>query len=104
VSAYIQKGAKVGFVGWRGMVGSVLMQRMQQESDFALIAPTFFSTSAIGGDGPVIAGKPTGKLANASTTPMTSIPNLKRRAGAAIGLTQRRLFEWQMTPLSFLIH
>jgi aspartate-semialdehyde dehydrogenase len=66
VSAYIQKGAKVGFVGWRGMVGSVLMQRMQQESDFALITPTFFSTSAIGGDGPVIAGKPTGKLADAS--------------------------------------
>jgi aspartate-semialdehyde dehydrogenase len=66
VSAYLQKGAKVGFVGWRGMVGSVLMQRMQQENDFGLINATFFSTSAIGGDGPVIAGKPSGKLADAS--------------------------------------
>ncbi|MGL5335179.1 MAG: aspartate-semialdehyde dehydrogenase [Enterovibrio sp.] len=39
---------KVGLVGWRGMVGSVLMQRMQQEGDFALIEPVFFSTSQIG--------------------------------------------------------
>ncbi|HEY2024652.1 MAG TPA: aspartate-semialdehyde dehydrogenase, partial [Paraburkholderia sp.] len=35
----------VGLVGWRGMVGSVLMQRMQQEGDFDLIEPVFFSTS-----------------------------------------------------------
>jgi aspartate-semialdehyde dehydrogenase len=59
-------GSKVGFVGWRGMVGSVLMQRMQQEQDFALIAPTFFSTSAAGGQGPVIDGKATGALQNAN--------------------------------------
>ncbi|MGL5251351.1 MAG: aspartate-semialdehyde dehydrogenase [Enterovibrio sp.] len=39
---------KVGLVGWRGMVGSVLMQRMQQEGDFALIEPVFFSTSQAG--------------------------------------------------------
>lgn len=57
---------KVGLVGWRGMVGSVLMQRMQQENDFSLITPSFFSTSAAGGDGPVINGEATGKLLNAN--------------------------------------
>lgn len=39
---------KVGLVGWRGMVGSVLMQRMQQEGDFDLIEPVFFTTSQAG--------------------------------------------------------
>jgi aspartate-semialdehyde dehydrogenase len=39
----------VGLVGWRGMVGSVLMDRMQAEGDFALIEPLFFSTSNAGG-------------------------------------------------------
>lgn len=43
---------KVGFVGWRGMVGSVLMQRMREEKDFALIEPVFFTTSNPGGKGP----------------------------------------------------
>ena len=43
---------KIGFVGWRGMVGSVLMDRMRAESDFALIDPVFFTTSDIGGKGP----------------------------------------------------
>ena len=42
----------VGLVGWRGMVGSVLMQRMQEEGDFALIEPIFFSTSNAGGAAP----------------------------------------------------
>jgi aspartate-semialdehyde dehydrogenase len=42
----------VGLVGWRGMVGSVLMERMQAEGDFALIEPVFFSTSAAGGKAP----------------------------------------------------
>ena len=42
----------VGLVGWRGMVGSVLMQRMQQENDFALFEPLFFSTSNAGGAAP----------------------------------------------------
>ena len=41
--------ALVGLVGWRGMVGSVLMERMQAEGDFALIEPVFFSTSNAGG-------------------------------------------------------
>jgi len=42
----------VGLVGWRGMVGSVLMDRMQQEGDFAHIEPVFFSTSNAGGKAP----------------------------------------------------
>jgi aspartate-semialdehyde dehydrogenase len=42
----------VGLVGWRGMVGSVLMDRMQAEGDFALIEPLFFSTSNAGGKAP----------------------------------------------------
>ncbi|MCD0491842.1 aspartate-semialdehyde dehydrogenase [Chromobacterium violaceum] len=46
---------KVGFVGWRGMVGSVLMQRMREENDFAAIAePVFFTTSNVGGKAPDI--------------------------------------------------
>lgn len=47
---------KVGFVGWRGMVGSVLMQRMQEENDFAALEPVFFSTSQAGGTAPFNAG------------------------------------------------
>ena len=45
----------VGLVGWRGMVGSVLMQRMQEEGDFAHIEPVFFSTSNAGGKAPSMA-------------------------------------------------
>ncbi|WP_075111745.1 aspartate-semialdehyde dehydrogenase [Noviherbaspirillum massiliense] len=45
----------VGLVGWRGMVGSVLMQRMQAEGDFAHIEPVFFSTSNAGGKAPAMA-------------------------------------------------
>ena len=55
---------RVGLVGWRGMVGSVLMQRMQAEQDFALIEPVFFSTSQVGGRGPVI-GKDVAPLKDA---------------------------------------
>jgi aspartate-semialdehyde dehydrogenase len=47
---------RVGIVGWRGMVGSVLMQRMREEGDFALIEPVFFTTSNVGGAGPAEAG------------------------------------------------
>ena len=46
----------VGFVGWRGMVGSVLMERMQAENDFEGIEPVFFTTSNVGGAGPAFAG------------------------------------------------
>src|SRR5574340_796884 len=45
---------QVGLVGWRGMVGSVLMQRMQEERDFDHVEPVFFSTSQAGGAGPAI--------------------------------------------------
>jgi aspartate-semialdehyde dehydrogenase len=43
---------RVGFIGWRGMVGSVLVQRMREENDFAGVAPVFFSTSSVGGSAP----------------------------------------------------
>jgi len=43
---------RVAIIGWRGMVGSVLMQRMREEKDFARIEPVFFSTSNIGGMAP----------------------------------------------------
>jgi len=48
---------KVGFIGWRGMVGSVLMERMRAERDFDLIEPAFYSTSQAGGEGPAIGKK-----------------------------------------------
>lgn len=55
---------RVGLVGWRGMVGSVLMDRMLAENDFALIDPVFFTTSNVGGRGPAI-GKDTPALKDA---------------------------------------
>ena len=48
-------GNVVGLVGWRGMVGSVLLDRMQAENDFDLIEPVFFSTSNAGGAAPAMA-------------------------------------------------
>ena len=48
-------GNRVGLVGWRGMVGSVLMDRMLAEKDFDLIEPIFFSTSNVGGAAPAMA-------------------------------------------------
>lgn len=56
----------VGFIGWRGMVGSVLMERMRDERDFELIDPVFFTTSNVGGAGPAI-GKPTALLKDAAS-------------------------------------
>jgi aspartate-semialdehyde dehydrogenase len=47
---------RVGFIGWRGMVGSVLLQRMREENDFAGMEPIFFSTSKVGGAAPNEAG------------------------------------------------
>jgi aspartate-semialdehyde dehydrogenase len=55
---------RVGFVGWRGMVGSVLMQRMLEEGDFERIDPVFFSTSNAGGAGPAV-GRPVPRLRDA---------------------------------------
>lgn len=56
---------KLGMIGWRGMVGSVLMDRMLQENDFDKVEPLFFSTSQAGQDAPSVNGKNTGKLADA---------------------------------------
>jgi aspartate-semialdehyde dehydrogenase len=54
---------RVGLIGWRGMVGSVLLQRMAEENDFAGIEPVFFSTSNAGGIPPAPASG--GKLLDA---------------------------------------
>ncbi|HJQ63990.1 MAG TPA: aspartate-semialdehyde dehydrogenase [Burkholderiales bacterium] len=59
---------KVGLVGWRGMVGSVLVQRMLAERDFDLIDPVFFSTSQVGGRGPAI-GKTVAAVKDARDVP-----------------------------------
>ena len=56
---------QVGIIGWRGMVGSVLVQRMREERDFDLIDPTFFSTSQAGAAGPEI-GKRTPAVKDAN--------------------------------------
>ena len=55
---------RAGFVGWRGMVGSVLMERMVAENDFRGFEPVFFSTSQIGVPGPTLGGS-TGMLKDA---------------------------------------
>ncbi len=55
---------KVGIVGWRGMVGSVLMQRMREARDFDHFEPVFFSTSQVGGTAPEV-GKTVPVLQNA---------------------------------------
>jgi len=55
---------RVGLVGWRGMVGSVLMERMRAEGDFALIEPVFFSTSQAGAKAPNV-GKDAAPLGDA---------------------------------------
>ncbi|MFV8896045.1 aspartate-semialdehyde dehydrogenase [Serratia fonticola] len=55
----------VGFIGWRGMVGSVLMQRMTEERDFDAIRPVFFSTSQLGAAAPSFGGQQQGTLQDA---------------------------------------
>jgi aspartate-semialdehyde dehydrogenase len=49
---------KVGIIGWRGMVGSVLLDRMREEGDFDLVSPTFFSTTQAGAAGPQVGSSP----------------------------------------------
>jgi aspartate-semialdehyde dehydrogenase len=56
---------RVGIVGWRGMVGSVLVQRMREERDFELVEPVFLSTSQAGGKSPAI-GRDTGPVEDAN--------------------------------------
>ncbi|MCP5149880.1 MAG: aspartate-semialdehyde dehydrogenase [Ectothiorhodospiraceae bacterium] len=50
---------RAGLIGWRGMVGSVLTERMRAEGDFEVVSPTFFSTSQAGGKGPDVGAGPT---------------------------------------------
>lgn len=56
---------RVGIVGWRGMVGSVLVQRMREEGDFDHVEPVFFSTSQAGAKGPAI-GRDSGPVQSAT--------------------------------------
>ncbi|MFU8925626.1 aspartate-semialdehyde dehydrogenase [Acinetobacter puyangensis] len=65
---------KVGLVGWRGMVGSVLMQRMVEENDFEHFEPFYFSTSNAGGDAPTFGGKTAPALMDA--TDINSLKNM----------------------------
>lgn len=65
---------RVGFIGWRGMVGSVLLQRMREEGDFAGLEPVFFSTSNAGGNGP----------AEADGAPLLDASNLKQLASCEV--------------------
>lgn len=62
----VAQNLTVGFVGWRGMVGSVLMERMIAENDFDGITPVFFSTSNAGGDAPTFANITPSKLQDAN--------------------------------------
>lgn len=62
----IAQNLTVGFVGWRGMVGSVLMERMVAENDFDGITPVFFSTSNAGGDAPTFTNTAPSKLQDAN--------------------------------------
>lgn len=61
----MSKKTTVGLVGWRGMVGSVLMARMVEEGDFEHITPIYFSTSSSGADAPVFANVKAGTLKDA---------------------------------------
>jgi aspartate-semialdehyde dehydrogenase len=65
---------RVGLIGWRGMVGSVLLQRMREEGDFARIEPFFFSTSNVGGSAP----------REANGAPLLNASNLKDLAACDV--------------------
>ena len=66
---------KVGFIGWRGMVGSVLMERMRAEGDFQVLQPVFFSTSQVGGAPPLV---------GADVPPLQDAHDLDALAGLAV--------------------
>lgn len=107
----------VGFIGWRGMVGSVLMQRMIEERDFDGIRPVFFSTSQHGQAAPPFTGQQ-GTLQDAydidalsaldiiitcqgEIIPTKFIQSCEKLVGKVIGLTPRPLYGCAMTQLSF---
>jgi aspartate-semialdehyde dehydrogenase len=66
---------RVGFIGWRGMVGSVLVQRMRAERDFDRVDPVFFTTSQAGGRAPAI-GKEVPPLKDAHSLPELKAMNV----------------------------
>ena len=104
---------KVGFVGWRGMVGSVLRERMSAEGDWAGLEPEFFTTSQVGGPAPDV-GAPAPPLADAYEIGRLSrhqaivscqggdytkqvLPELREAAGRATGSTPPRPSAWTTT-------
>ena len=109
---------KVGLVGWRGMVGSVLMQRMVEENDFAHFEPFYFSTSNAGGEAPAFGGKTAPALMDA--TDISSLKQMdviitcqggdytsdvfpKLKAESWTGLMLHLHYVWMMKQLSYLI-
>ena len=107
---------QVGLVGWRGMVGSVLMQRMVEENDFAHIDPVYFSTSNAGGKAPAF-GRSQGTAAPLNASNIDALKKRHRHhlpgrrlhqrkyspscvlpAGTATGSTPPRRCAWPMTP------
>ena len=105
---------KVGLVGWRGMVGSVLMSRMQEEQDFAHIQPTFFTTSQAGEAAPNF-GVDAGTLQDAFDIEALAKQDIiitaqggdytkdVYPAGRVTGLTPPPPCGWRKTPSSFWI-
>ena len=101
----------IGFIGWRGMVGSVLMDRMQAENDFSGLRPVFFSTSQAGQAGPdigrgsqpledafdidTLAGLDAIVTARGAIIPGRFTLNYVRPVGRAIGLTRRLRSAWR---------
>jgi aspartate-semialdehyde dehydrogenase len=108
------KMKNVGFIGWRGMVGSVLMSRMKEEQDFNSINPVFFSTSQFGQALPefnctlqnafdIEALKALDIILTCHGSGYTSeiYSNYGKVAGKVIGLTQLQRCVWRMMPYLF---
>ena len=79
----------VAFIGWRGMVGSVLMERMREERDFDAIEPVFFTTSNVGGAGPAI-GKPVPPLKDGNDVAGIRLPPVEAPIATTTGWALRR--------------
>ena len=112
---------KLGIVGWRGMVGQVLMERMLQEGDLNHFETTFFSTSNAGGTHPYTSVKSNDPIlrdahntdelkkwtsfshARVEIIPNQSLRNCDLRALKVIGSTLLLPFVWTMKVLSFSI-
>jgi aspartate-semialdehyde dehydrogenase len=73
---------EVGIIGWRGMVGSVLLDRMREERDFDLISPTFFSTTRAGAAGPQVGSSPSKVLDANDISALAKLPMLISTQGA----------------------